>query len=86
MTIDTKKLRELANAATPGPWFVNEDANYGNIWVDSSVTKEGVALCDGGDWIGPCAANAAFIAAANPQTVLELLDEIERLRKDRTNV
>lgn len=52
MTTDYTKLRQLALAATPGPWHTGTGAD------------------------------AAYISAANPQTMLVLLDEIERLRKD----
>lgn len=88
MTTDTKKLRDLANAATPGEWLAR------NRQTHLGVSNEEVA-----DWIvetvadrEPIAqpyspnkvANAAFIAAANPQTVIALLDEIDRLREQAT--
>lgn len=49
MTVDRKRLRELAMAATPGD---SRDANY------------------------------AFMEAANPQTVLALLDALEAEQRD----
>lgn len=63
-------LARLAEAATPGPW---------------GVTKHGVNLNGDGDWRGwtiPVSkpANAEFIAAANPATILRLIEENRNLR------
>lgn len=90
MTIDLDELERLAKAATPGPWEASSDepgdvviwgpreewlANIGN-WArqheeidPDRAARQYVELRD--------AADAAFIAAANPQTVLAL---VERLR------
>lgn len=57
---------------TPGPWRVAKWRN-GFLWVDSSVTDEGVALCGDGSWVGPCEANARLIAAA-PDMLQALAD------------
>ena len=39
MTIDTKELRRLAQAATPGPWYAGNGAYEGrNIYSVVSVT------------------------------------------------
>lgn len=65
------ELRRLAEAATPGPWYVEKRPH--TYW--EMRTKYGSLIfrdaneCD-----------AAYIAAVNPKTVLGLLDEIERLR------
>ena len=81
MTIDKDKLRALANSATKlvVDWRVSKDHNNVNVvigdggWNILSAwhTPDGKAL-----------ANAEFAAAANPKTILALLDEIEALRKD----
>ena len=84
MTFDTKKLRELAEAATPGPWrdangngaasVVSEHSDYGcQIYLN-------VRTCEIADTVNRWKADARFIAAANPQTVIALLDEVARLR------
>ena len=77
---DWKKLRELAEAATPGPW-----ENRPGIDPPGDIIAPGLGeygpkpfITHVGSW--GRSADAAFIAAANPQTVLALLDEIERLR------
>jgi hypothetical protein len=91
MTIDTKKLRELAEAATPGPWVEIERCDNASADEACGVTSKqrtkyghivGIFQSDARDECShPVSkANAAFIAAANPQTVIALLDEVESLR------
>jgi hypothetical protein len=76
------KMKALALAATPGPW---------QWWSSNSVKRvtgadgrDGVVLHaysfrDGAD-IACSPSDQAFIAAANPAAVLELIAEVERLR------
>lgn len=80
MTIDTTKLRELAQKATPGPWGYELDhGSFLRIYSDA-----GSGIVDG---CGCCGSpncdevNATFIAAANPATVLTLLDERDELER-----
>ena len=68
MTIDINKLRRLAQAATPGPWYVTGKlTRYVEARIDGGLIQE-VAACgptkaDGG--YGPQQeANARLIAAA----------------------
>ena len=79
-------LREAAGKATPGPWRSVEHS-----WSDTGIYHAGgrVALIDISDEAneenqaeleGIASANAEYIVAANPQTILVLLDEIEALR------
>jgi hypothetical protein len=74
--IDTKRLRELAEAATRGQWehtgWTESESNY---IVDGPGDR---IVADTSESERPDA-DAAFIAAANPTTVLALLDEIDRL-------
>lgn len=81
MTIDINKLRRLAQAATPGPWYATGKlTRYVEARIDGGLIQE-VAACgptkaDGG--YGPQQeANARLIAAANPATISELLDRLE---------
>ena len=62
-----KKLRELAEKATPGKW--SDDG----VCVRIEGTRTFIVSMVGCD-------DAKFIAAANPAAILELLDEVERLR------
>ena len=83
MTIDTNELRRLAQAATPGPWYVTGKlTRYVEARIDGGLIQE-VAACgptkaDGG--YGPQQeANARLLAAANPATISELLDRMEKI-------
>ncbi|HIC7932412.1 TPA: ead/Ea22-like family protein [Enterobacter hormaechei] len=79
--IDKQALRQAAEKATPGPWFVHdkpcEDGNYGIDTSDKEFLAEAVV------WWGFSRQSiwreedAKHIAAANPATVLALLDELE---------
>lgn len=83
-----RELREKAEKATPGPWETAETPGFGHDHAPYTVVNgdnEQITEC----WDNTPGAwkpeqnegNAAFIAAANPQTVIALLDEIERLRE-----
>lgn len=101
MTIDTARLRELAEKAVPGPWDLEYDDETVEVNAGSARTTWNEAHTVGfpaSSWaprdrilerdVGyldeaeadEIAADAEYIAAANPQTVLALLDEIDRLR------
>lgn len=83
--IDKRALREAAEKATPGPWYVHdkpcEDGNYGIDTSDKEFLAEAVV------WWGFARQSiwreedAKFIAASNPATVLALLDELEADKK-----
>lgn len=100
---DIEKLRELAEAATPGPWFVYEGSSWRRIGITPGRGSYDMAV------LAPCVAsdghpdltstsglreeNLAFIAAANPATILALLDDraallarVESLSADRAAV
>lgn len=82
-----KHLRELAERATAGEWhaetdFIDDDYGTGDSYVASPTTvcdATCVAVCNSINYLAN-KNNARFIAAANPQTIIALLDEIERLR------
>ena len=74
--IDITKLRELAQKATPGHWY-SKWPEERCTWVDVGNSRYPVA------YTGDCfddAPNAEYIAAANPATVLALLDELDRTK------
>jgi hypothetical protein len=66
--MDTDKLKALALAATPGPW---EDGGYTVYQVGGEEICKHMSEED-----------SAYVAAACPATVLELIAEVERLRAD----
>lgn len=85
------RLREIAEAATAGPWYAHDFGRGHGGWQIHFYTdperKIGRILAralnfpqTGADTT-QAAANAAFIAAANPQAVLELLDRVEGLER-----
>jgi hypothetical protein len=71
--VDLAALRRLAEAATPGPWRSFDDYGYTSpvnglrTNIVPSIKKT----------------NAAYIAAANPATLLTLLDRITELEAER---
>ena len=88
--LDLTKLREIAEAATPGEWesvvstYSSEFGDYKGAWIP------GVAEEISDYYIGtvpPLHVNdATHIATFDPPTVLALIDEVERLRETLATV
>lgn len=82
-------LRELALAATPGPWTarVLEDGSWRECQVLGPIADPALAsVFSLGQVIASVCCeeelpDAAYIAALNPTTVLALLDELDRLER-----
>lgn len=75
MTIDKDRLRALAEAATPGPWFVSGG------WITSSkvnIADFSWAWDNVADQPHMAADDLRYIAAVHPQAVLALLDRADR--------
>jgi hypothetical protein len=86
MTID--ELRRIAAAATPGPWYASAqlEGDYGLTYATIGAFPVGTedqpaktchdedTICEVWNGEHDGAANAAYIAAANPAVVLALLD------------
>jgi hypothetical protein len=77
-SVDLDKLEALARAATPGPWAYQEDSDaYTHIirpvaspgWIIASATQTSKPEGE---------ANGRWIAAANPATILSLIDLTRR--------
>ena len=75
MTIDTTKLSEMAQKATPGPWLLR--ATSWNLYLVSAGREGHGSIVD---TAYSRRNDIDYIAAANPAAVLQLLDEIDRLR------
>ncbi|HLR96479.1 MAG TPA: hypothetical protein VK053_18285 [Jiangellaceae bacterium] len=79
--VEMGDLARLASAATPGPWFLHEMGKLfvgngapGSLW--QIVHMSGDDLADLADEAADRArADAEFIAAANPATILRLIAE-----------
>lgn len=86
--IDTKELRRLAQAATPGPWINHgRQPNVAGLPHSAVAAKTLLARVYSetyGD-VEQETANASFITAANPAAISELLDHLEATEKDRSN-
>lgn len=76
--IDMGTLERLATEATPGPWKYIPDSEHDD-WQIHNDEFTFVKQDDSGVPISK--ADGEFIAAANPATVLALLQEIKRLRE-----
>ena len=72
---DHQHLRELAQKATPGPW----ELAGGNEWL--SPLGIDVGSEDESNFPTLRSRDAEFIAAANPATILSLLDELRDVKK-----
>ena len=68
--MNIEELKRLAEAATPGPWFAAVSSNMNN-----SVHVSMGIICNTGKNID----DAAFIAAANPTAILELIRQRDEL-------
>jgi hypothetical protein len=81
MTIDLDRLEELAKSATPGPWVAEvDDWNCSVILDDDQPGTAYIAerLTQGKS---EGEADAEFIAALDPTTILALITEVRRLRE-----
>lgn len=91
------EIERVAKAATPGPWQwinpENDRPRQSGEWRSSLRTVEEFPTISVGSlpkfiveadeiYGENMDANAAFIAAANPTTVLSLIAEVKRLRED----
>lgn len=77
------ELRRLAEAATPGPWHDGAAGNFRVYGPDGRDVHSG-PIAEVAHRRDPTTrrSNAAYIAAANPQAVLALLDDLQAVRGD----
>ncbi|MFU2763945.1 ead/Ea22-like family protein [Pseudomonas aeruginosa] len=77
------ELRRLAKAATPGEWRVQTGCSWRRIGTDNGdgdVLRPCTHPHDGWPDIEAPVENLEYIAAANPKTILALLDEIDGMK------
>lgn len=78
--MNIEELKRLAEAATPGPWNTSP-GGCGIIGPDKQwLGGMNDWVCEYSEEMTQSENNAAFIAAANPSAVLELIDYVEYLR------
>lgn len=73
MSLDLNKLELLAKAATPGPWY---EGKHGYILGPATRSSGLMDICN---VFNAEERNLPYIVAANPTTILELINEIRRL-------
>lgn len=86
-----QELRRIAETATPGPWRIIPGTNVFSVVAPETQNQRYpyyrwavIADTDPSSVDGEQAvANACYIAAFHPSTVLAMLDEIERLWRER---
>jgi len=86
MTIDTIRLKKLAEAATPGPWCWDkgEDPRPHTYGIATDADPECMVVNQ--DFGIELKEDAYFIAAASPATILALLEEISRIETESAYV
>lgn len=81
--LDLDALEQTAEAATPGPWYM--DANHAGQPIGVAPSKgrpdDLWMVCDAPTRSGCGESDLAFIAAANPQAVLALIRELRAARE-----
>lgn len=83
--IDKQALREVAERATQGPWEMEQE----NIWfTDEDGYTKHLAYVEQGDDVDDKQDhyNTAYIAAANPATMLALLDVLYEFGEDEVAI
>lgn len=77
--INKQALREAAEKATQGPWAETcGEVTTADYEIEGVTFLDHICNCE---IIGTESPNAEFISAANPATVLALLDELEAAEK-----
>lgn len=93
--VNIDELRRLAKAATPGPWHTPDSRRLGgaiSAMIDgrdcqvASVDGQAAMFDHRAEAATIALANAAFIAAANPATVLALLERVERAERELAGI
>jgi hypothetical protein len=85
--LDLDKLMELAEKATPGPWYDRSDGAVGCGCITEEQDQETGQryLVDCQHWVGMAhaPADAAFIAACSPDAIRELVGRCRRAEEER---
>lgn len=86
MNLDLDNLEQVAQDATPGPWVATKE--FANRWGVSPSPEDyyPVASVYGQGDLAKIEANAAYIAAANPAVVLELVRRLRAAEAENANL
>jgi len=77
---DLDELKALAEAATPGPWFLDAGGDTG-VYTEARVSDTSTDVA----W-SYRREDEKFIAAANPAAVLDLIARVERAEAERVDL
>ena len=80
MQVNVEELKRLAEAATPGPWVSHPKGYYGAV-CRADDPYDLVAVTHG-QRRNNVLANEAYIAAANPAAILELIAKLDRAQAE----
>ena len=75
---ELKALEAAAKAATPGPWVVDSLDGCSVFYHDAEGIHHLIACCYDAQ-----SKDAAYIAAANPAAVLELIAELRQAKAEK---
>ncbi|HCX5186903.1 TPA: ead/Ea22-like family protein [Escherichia coli] len=79
MTINKQALRQKSESASAGEWVKESGAGWHAVCSSDDQANSGFIVAH---FVGPDSnANREFVQAANPATVLALLDELEAAEK-----
>lgn len=76
MTFNPQTLRAAAEKATPGEWFATTWSSHSETAVAYGNGQILVDCAGFGRYSGESVPDATYIALANPQTILALLDRL----------
>jgi hypothetical protein len=71
--MNINELEKLAKAATPGPWIAGSD------WVTADPDFNEVLLRLNGTNSSACGFDLDYIASANPQTILAMIELLREM-------
>lgn len=92
MTILVQQLRERASRATPGPWELQTSNSWrrigtaGGRFADGDVLAPTTHRGDNHPDLAARQEDLDFIVAADPATVLALLDELDQLKLENADL
>lgn len=87
---EIREMIETAKKATPGPWTYYESLSGCVVYPHKYMRTRGTELIERGNSL--CSVDRSvfntpkFIAMANPQTVIEMCEELLRLREENDQI
>jgi len=85
--MNLESLKQLAEAATPGPWVSFYEGGGDHMIQQASPEELEIGYCHGSCSLSDsptfetASANAAFIAACNPKVVMAMLEVVRQAKE-----